>query len=176
MFRDPGDCAKYGRNVEGPDWAKIFQISDLLAMQKASRSHCHGPAVRAWTYVLLSCSLFLRNAEAAALTIGDIEVPLDRVSGQPLLDNGLPIYLYFHIRRSKTDQDGHGKFHHTEQKLLHACMVLSSWRCNIHCTLSLTMVGECLLLRWNVWNVKLCPLISLTTWLTVMRSVCTLWL
>lgn len=43
----------------------------LLAMQKASRSHCDGPTLRAWTYVLLSSSLFLRKAEAAALTIGD---------------------------------------------------------------------------------------------------------
>ena len=94
-------------------------------MHKTSRSHCDGPALRAWTYVLLSRSLFLRKAEAAALTIGDIDVPLDRVSGQPLPDNGLPKRLYIHIRRSKTDQDGHGKFHHTEQKLPHACMVFT---------------------------------------------------
>ena len=159
MFRDPGDCSKYGREVDGPARAKIFQISDLLAMQKASRSHCDGPTLRAWTYVLLSSSLFLRKAEAAALTIGDIEVPLDRVSGNPLLNDGLPKYLYIHIRRSKTDQDGHGKFHQLNWNLV--CSSL----CMFH------GIGGRLLLRRNVKNPRLCPLIALMTWLSILRLV-----
>lgn len=36
MFRDPTVCAKYGRKVEGPDRAQIFQISDLIAMWQAT--------------------------------------------------------------------------------------------------------------------------------------------
>ena len=37
-----------------------------------------------------------------------VEAPVDKVSGQPLIVNGLPRYLFIHIRRSKTDQDGQG--------------------------------------------------------------------
>ena len=108
MFHDPAECAKYGRKSEGPDRAKIFEISDLIAMFQASRQNSSGSMIRAWTYVLISCALLLRKAEAAALLIGDIEVPVDKVSGQPLIVNGLPRYLFVHIRRSKTDQDGQG--------------------------------------------------------------------
>ena len=32
MFHDPAECAKYGRKSGGPDRAKIFEISDLIAM------------------------------------------------------------------------------------------------------------------------------------------------
>jgi hypothetical protein len=109
MFHDPAECAKYGRRSEGPDRAKIFEISDLIAMFQASRQNSNGPIIRAWTYVLTSCALLLRKAEAAALLIGDIEIPVDKVSGQPLIVNGLPRYLFVHIRRSKTDQDGQGR-------------------------------------------------------------------
>ena len=90
MFHDPAECAKYGRKREGPDRAKIFEISDLIAMFHATRQYSSGPVIRAWTYILTSCALLL---------IGDIEVPVDKVSGQPLVVNGLPRYLFVHIRR-----------------------------------------------------------------------------
>ena len=64
MFKDPRDCSKYGRTVQR---AKVF-----LALRRETAT---GPNVRAWTYVLLSCSLFLRKAEASDLKIGDLEVP-----------------------------------------------------------------------------------------------------
>ncbi len=60
--------------------------------------------LRAWTYVLLSCALFLRKSEAADLKVRDIEVPIDRATGDSLLSEGLPRYIFVHIRRSKTDQ------------------------------------------------------------------------
>ena len=110
MFHSRSDCAKYGRTLEGPDRAKIFQISDLLSMWRASREgSVSGPVIRAWTYVLMSCALLLRKAEAADLQLGDIEVPLDKVSGQTLIVGGLPKFLFIHIRHSKTDQNGQGK-------------------------------------------------------------------
>jgi hypothetical protein len=46
--------------------------------------------MRGWTYILLSCSLFLRKSEAAALLISDIDVP----TGEILLEDGLPRFLY----------------------------------------------------------------------------------
>ena len=58
--------------------------------------------------MLLSCALFLRKSEAANLRIGDIEVPIDEVTGKPVLMNGIPRYMYVHIRHSKTDQDRNG--------------------------------------------------------------------
>lgn len=108
MFHSPHECQKYGR-MEGPERAKIFEISDLLSMQQATRNYSTGPLIRAWTYILLSCALLLRKAEAASLLIEDIEVPTNRESGEPMLMNGVPKYLHIHIRRSKTDQDGQGK-------------------------------------------------------------------
>ena len=36
MFHDPAERAKYGRKGGGPDRAKIFEISDLIAMFQAS--------------------------------------------------------------------------------------------------------------------------------------------
>ncbi len=38
------------------------------------------------------------------MKVGDIEVPIDRATGDPLLSEGLPRYIFVHIRRSKTDQ------------------------------------------------------------------------
>ena len=110
MFHSPTDCAKYGRTSDGPERAKIFQISDLLSMRRATRQNATGPMVRvrSWTYVLISCALLLRKAEAADLRLSDVEVPSDKVSGEMLLVGGLPKYLFVHIRRSKTDQDGQG--------------------------------------------------------------------
>lgn len=108
MFRDPVDCEEYGRLVEGPDRARVFEISELLDMQRASREHCDGPTLRAWTYVLVSCALFLRKSEAVDLKISDIDVPTERATGKPLLCNGVPRYLFVHVRGSKTDQEGRG--------------------------------------------------------------------
>ena len=108
MFHDPAKCAKYGQRSKGPDQAKIFEISDLIAMFQASRQNSSGSMIRAWTYALISCALLLCKAKAAALLIGDIEVPVDNVLGQPLIVSGLPRYLFVHTRRSKTDQDGQG--------------------------------------------------------------------
>ena len=78
MFHDPAECTKYGRKREGPDRAKIFQISDLIAMWQASRQYSTGPLIRAWTYILTSCAVLLHKGEAAALLIEDIEAPWTR--------------------------------------------------------------------------------------------------
>ena len=109
-MKSPVDCGKSGRNLEGPDRAKVFEISQLLEMYKATRMYPTGPMLRAWTYVLCSCCLFLRKSEAANLKIGDIEVPCDRSTGKQLIDNGIPKYLFINIRRSKTDQEAAGMF------------------------------------------------------------------
>lgn len=108
MFKDPLDSAKYGRTIKGPDRAKVLQISDLLALRKASRRNSTGPNVRAWTYVILSCALFLRKSEAANLKIADIEVPVNRVTREPVMCGNLPRHLFIHITRSKTDQTAKG--------------------------------------------------------------------
>lgn len=111
MFKDSNDCKKYGRcTSKGPDRAKVFNIAHLLTMWHASRRNPDGPTVRAWTYVLLSCSLFLRKAEAADLKFEDIEFPLDKVTGTPLISRGVPKYIFVHIRKSKTDQAAIGMF------------------------------------------------------------------
>ena len=109
MYHDEQDCAEYGRNVEGPDRAKVFKISDLLALRRVSRQKMCPTVIRSWTYVILSCALFLRKSEAANLRLGDIEIPVDHVTGQPLMKDGLPKHLFIHIRQSKTDQDRTGK-------------------------------------------------------------------
>lgn len=109
MFKDPNDCKAYGRTCHGPDRARIFEIAHLVAMWEASRRNPDGPTLRAWTYVLLSCALFLRKAEAAYLKIQDIEIPVDKATGDPLMsDGGIPRYVFIHIRRSKTDQAAAG--------------------------------------------------------------------
>ena len=108
MYHDEGDCQNYGRKVEGPDRARVFKISELLALREASRQKMTGTMIRSWTYVLLSCALFLRKSEAANLRLGDIEIPVDAVSGEPLIKDGLPKHMYIHIRHSKTDQDRNG--------------------------------------------------------------------
>lgn len=76
MMQSPEDCRKASRSTNGPIRAKIFEISNLLEMQKASRLYPSGPVLRAWTYILTSCCLFLRKSEAVNLKIGDIEVYL----------------------------------------------------------------------------------------------------
>lgn len=74
MMKNPEDCKKVDRSVDGPVRARIFEISQLLEMYKASRQYSTGPMLRAWTYILISCCLFLRKSEAVNLKIGDIEV------------------------------------------------------------------------------------------------------
>lgn len=108
MYHDEIDCKRYGRKVEGTDRAKVLRISDLLALQAASRKNMCPTTVRSWTYVLLSCALFLRKSEAANLRLGDIEIPVDHVKGEPVLKDGIPKHLFIHIRHSKTDQDRTG--------------------------------------------------------------------
>ena len=44
----------------------------------------------------------------ADLQLGDIEVPLNKLSGQMLFVDGLPKYVFIHIKHSKTDQSGQG--------------------------------------------------------------------
>lgn len=110
MYHDEGDCTSHGRKVEGPDRAKVLQIYDLLALREVSRKKMSGPMIRGWTYILLSCALFLRKSEAANLKLGDIEIPVDRVTGKPLMKDGLPKHLFIHIRHSKTDQDRNGSY------------------------------------------------------------------
>ena len=108
MFRDPVECARYCRNVEGPVKARIFKISDLIKIQETSRRNPNGYNLRSWTYILLSCSLFLRKSEAAALSLSDIEMPMNPVTGEVITEHGLPKYIYVHVRRSKTDQRSEG--------------------------------------------------------------------
>ena len=65
-------------------------------MWRASREgSVSGPVIRAWTYVLMSSALLLRKAEAADLQLGDIEVPLDKVSGQTLIVGGYPNFFLY---------------------------------------------------------------------------------
>ena len=108
MFHDPIECARYGRQLEAPIRAWIFKVSDFLAIQQTTRKQPSGYNLRSWTYLLLSCALFLRKSEAANLTLRDIEIPTNPVSGEILTVDGLPKYIYIHIRRSKTDQAGEG--------------------------------------------------------------------
>ena len=108
MCNDEGDCKSHGRKLEGPDRAKVLQIWDLLALRDVSRKQTSGPMIRGWTYILLSCALFFRKSEAANLRLGDSDVPVDYVTGKPLMKDGLPKHLFIHIRHSKIDQDGLG--------------------------------------------------------------------
>lgn len=94
MYQDPEDCEKYGRSSSrGPDRAKIFEISTLMDMWTASRQNRDGPTLRSWT----CSSLFLRKSEAANLRFEDIEMPLDKSTGEPLCKSGLPRYVFVHI-------------------------------------------------------------------------------
>ena len=58
---------------------------------------------------MLSCSLFLRKSEAAALIIRDIDVPTNHVTGEVILEDG---FLYILMKRSKTDEEGQGILTH----------------------------------------------------------------
>ena len=52
--------------------------------------------MRNWTYILLSCALFLCKSEAANLLLADIKIPLDQVTGEPLLKDGIPRHIDNH--------------------------------------------------------------------------------
>jgi len=108
MFHNPDDCLKYGRPAEQPQQAKVFKIAHLLALYSACHVKKDAYTLRGWTYILLSCALFLRKSEAAALAIQHLDVPTDSVTGDILLEQGLPRFVYVTIQRSKTDQQGEG--------------------------------------------------------------------
>ena len=57
----------------------------------------------------MSFALFLCKAKAAALKTEDLDVPTDPITEEISLDSGLPRFMFVTIRRSKTDQQGHGK-------------------------------------------------------------------
>lgn len=108
MFHDPSECQKYGRKYDTTNRAPVFRITHLLTLYNTCHIKHDTYTMRGWTYILLSCSLFLRKSEAAALMISDIDVPSDHVTGEVLLEDGLPRFLYVTIQRSKTDQEGQG--------------------------------------------------------------------
>ena len=86
----------------------VFRIAHFMSLYNVCQVKRDAYTMRGWTYILLSCALFLRKSEAAALLISDIDVPTNHVTGEILLENGLPRFLYVLIRRSKTDQEGQG--------------------------------------------------------------------
>ena len=104
MFHDPNKCHKYGRKFDCSTKKARVQNYTPHVLGKIGQVKCNAYTMRGWTYVLLSCSLFLRKSEAAALMISDIDVPTNHVTGEVLLQDGLPRFLYVLIRRSKTDQ------------------------------------------------------------------------
>ena len=111
MYHDPTECQKYGRQFDPtPNRAPVFQIRHLLSLYNVCQVKHDAYTMRGWTYILLSCALFLRKSEAAALMINDIDVPSNHVTGKVLLEDGLPRFVYVMIRRSKTDQDGQGNY------------------------------------------------------------------
>ncbi len=108
MYHDPVECSRYGRGVDAPVRARIFKIHDLLALYELSRKQPQPYILRGWTYILVSCALFLRKSEAANLMMSNLSVARDVVSGKVVLEDGLPRFIIVHIQRSKTDQDGCG--------------------------------------------------------------------
>ena len=107
LYSECDDCLKYGRPAEQPQQAKVFKIAHLLALYSACHVKKDAYTLRGWTYILLSCAL-LRKSEAAALAIQHLDVPTDSVTGDILLEQGLPRFVYVTIQRSKTDQQGEG--------------------------------------------------------------------
>lgn len=128
MFHNPEDCAEYGRHIEGPARARVFEISELLTFQRASREHCDGPTIRGWTYIILSCALYLNTC---LLTLGD-------------------------LRQTKT-----AEVSHKGTIIIHIRVYIMS--------LLFIYIGQRLILRRNIKNPKLCPVIALMTWLLVLR-------
>ena len=97
--------------------------------------------------------------EAAALMIQDIDIPSNQITGEVLLEDSLPRFVYVNIRRSKTDQDGQGS--NWDHQLLFV------QRTGI--IIVLLLLGQRLLLRRNIGNYKLCPVLTLMSWLAVLR-------
>lgn len=121
MFHNPDDCLKYGRPVEQPQQAKVFKITHLLAIYHACHVKKDAYTLRGWTYILLSCALFLRKSEAAALTIKDLDIPTDPVTGDIMLEQNLPKFIFVTIQRSKTDQEGQGNLLNSNIFNQHLC-------------------------------------------------------
>ena len=90
--------------------ATVFRIAHLMSLYNVWQVKYDAYTMRGWTYVLLSCVLFLKKSEAAALLISAIDVPTNHVTGEILLEDGLPRFLYVLIRHSKTDQEGQVSF------------------------------------------------------------------
>ena len=61
MMKNPEDCKKVHRSIEGPVHARIFEVSQLLEMYEASRRYSTVPMLRAWTYILVSCCESLKQ-------------------------------------------------------------------------------------------------------------------
>ena len=105
MFHDPSECQKDSDTTKR---APVFRITHLISLHNVCQVKRDPYTMRGWTYILLSCSLFLRKSEAAALMNSDIDVHTNQVTGEVMLEDGLPRFLYIRIRRSKTDQEGQG--------------------------------------------------------------------
>ena len=112
IFHSPADCKQYGRAMKQEDRkAKVLRIPHLIALYNSCQLRKDAYALRGWTYIHLSCALFLRKGEAAALRISDIDVPTDPATGKiELQPEGLPRFLFVTIQRSKTDQEGQGYY------------------------------------------------------------------
>ena len=90
--------------------ATVFRIAHRMSLYNVCQVKYDAYTMSGWTYILLSCALFLRKSEAAALLISDIDVPTNHVTGEILLEDGLPRFLYVLMRCSKTDQEGQVSF------------------------------------------------------------------
>ena len=162
MFHDPNECRKYGRKFDPTTKrAPVFRIAHLMSLYNVCQVKRDAYTMRGWTYILLSCALFLRKSEAAALLISDIDVPTNHVTGEILQEDGLPRFLYVLIRRSKTDQEGQGMFCNPSIAIVFIVMSFKN----------LTILGQRLLLRRNIENYKLCPVLTLMTWLAILRYI-----
>lgn len=165
MFHDPNECRKYGRKFDPTTTrAPVFRIAHLMSLYNVCQVKRDAYTMRGWTYILLSCSLFLRKSEAAALLISDIDVPTNHVTGEILLEDGLPRFLYVLIRRSKTDQEGQGMICNHSIAVVYVYILLLSFK-------NLVILGQRLLLRRNIENYKLCPVLTLMTWLAILRYI-----
>ena len=113
MFHQPMEYVKYHRTPDPPDQAACFTVAELLTLYENTRDHPTPINLRAWTYILLSVSLFLRKSEARDLQWSDVEMPCSQDSGDVLTDSGVPKYIYILIQKSKTDQTAEGTFNLT---------------------------------------------------------------
>jgi len=77
----------------------VSKIAHLLALYSACHVKKDAYTLRGWIYILLSCALFLRKSEAAALAIQHLDVPTDSVTGDILLEQGLSRFVYITIQK-----------------------------------------------------------------------------